>query len=94
MPTVSNGRSLQPVAGGNVCIQVANGHILHGDNNPTLKAFTFTDAGVEFLVNQEGIVSLSITLGTITGQTYTNGQNIGVVTTDTLRTNNISISNP
>ena len=52
----------------------------------TAVAFTLADAGVSFSVAQSGSVSLSISTGTLFGTNYTNGQNIGTVTTATTRT--------
>ena len=52
----------------------------------TAVAFTLADAGISFSVAQNGIVSLSITTGTFAGTNYTNGQNIGAVSTATTRT--------
>ena len=49
------------------------------------RGFTITDAGIAFAVSESGVVSLSINIGALEGTNYTNGQNIGTVTTDTTR---------
>lgn len=47
-----------------------------GGTNPA-RAFTINDTGISFSVSQAGTVSLSISIGTLVGTNYTNGQNIG-----------------
>ena len=49
-------------------------------------AFTLANAGISFSVSATGIVSLSINQGTLVSTNYTNGQNLGTVSTNTTRT--------
>ena len=58
-----------------------------GDRRVTgADAFEVVDAGIDFAVSRTGLVSLSITTGTLTVNLPENGDNLGTVTEDTTRT--------
>ena len=56
-----------------------------GGTNPA-RAFTINDTGISFSVSQAGTVSLSISIGTLVGTNFTNGQNLGTVSSAQTRT--------
>ena len=77
---------------------LVTGVIVNGENRlgegSSVPTFSFSDAGISFSVSQSGIVSLSITSGTIASSTYSNGQNLGSVSTNTTRHNSITVNIP
>ena len=97
MTLVKNGQAIARVIENG---QVIDSHLyklgnrieLGGNVSGTL--FTYARAGIQFSVSLNGTVSLSAALGTIETATYTDGQVLGGVTADTVRTNNISVRVP
>ena len=86
-------------AQGNVFLNgsAVNGVFINGANRLTgdvAETFTFADAGVTFSVSPSGVVSLSITTGTIQSSTYDDGHDFGPVTSDVTRHNNITVNVP
>ena len=56
--------------------------------------FRFENAGINFSVSVAGIVSLSISQGTIASADYTDGQDLGYVSSNTPRHNDIVVTVP
>ena len=94
MPTFNNGRQLLKFSNGRALVSAySNGREVYNTDGG-LQEFTFADAGVTFSVSPSGVVSLSITTGTIQSSTYDDGHDFGPVTSDVTRHNNITVNVP
>ena len=90
-----NGVEITSAANNGTMIQSGyeNGTQIFGAGG-ALEPFTFDDAGIEFTINNLGIVSLTIALGTIASADYDDGHDFKPVTNETPRVNNIVVNVP
>ena len=87
------GNSIGGMFGGQMVSGYLGGQLVFGGGG-VVPEFTFADAGVTFSVSVSGVVSLSITTGTIQSSTYDDGHSFGVITSDADRHNNIVVLVP
>ena len=86
MPGLLGGQNLRFVLGGQDLDGYLGGVQQFGQSEASTTVFTLANAGISFSVAQSGIVSLSISTGTLEGTNYSNGQNLGTVSSNTTRT--------
>ena len=93
--TNSSGQEATDIQFGNTPANMAtlNGTVIW-QRQAAARAFTLADADISFSVSQAGLVSLSINRGALVSTNFSNGQNLGTVSSDTTRTLTGSVRAP
>ena len=96
MPIFNNGKQTTHRFGGGkeTRASFSDNKQVFGQADQGAGMFTFDTAGITFSVSVAGIVSLSISIGTISSADYTDGHDLGYVSSNTPRHNDIVVNIP